>query len=153
MLAVVLMLASFAAQLLLTGAEQFVLHLWPKATGLLGWIGWSRAAPLVPLFVALYLVFYWLTPSKYRRGPSRQWPGAAFTTGWWALVTLGLPFALARLGGYDRTYGSLAGVVVALLFFYLVGFGLVIGAHLNAALAESPPTGLRGRSQEPGQEG
>ncbi len=149
--AVVLMLASFAAQLLLLGAEQFVLHLLPRAVGLVGWIGWSRLAPLGALFVALSLIFHWLTPSKYRRR-GRQWPGAAFTTAWWASVTLALPWALARLGGYDRTYGSLAGVVVALLFFYLVGFGLVIGAHLNAALAESPPTGLREPPRPPEQE-
>jgi membrane protein len=45
---------------------------------------------------------------------------------------------LSWLGGYDRTYGSLAGVIIALFFFWLVGFGLVIGAHLNAALAETP---------------
>jgi membrane protein len=55
---------------------------------------------------------------------------------WWVSMTAGLPFVLANLGGYDLTYGSLAGVVVMLLFFYLIGLGLVFGAHLNAALAE-----------------
>jgi membrane protein len=140
---VMLMLVSFALQLVLTGAEQVVVHLFPRATGLLGWIGWSRLAPLGALFVALYLIFFSLTPSKYRVSGCRKWPGAAFTTLWWALVTTGLPFTLAKLGGYDRTYGSLAGVVVALLFFYLVGFGLVVGAHLNAALAETPKPALR----------
>ena len=39
---------------------------------------------------------------------------------------------------YDATYGSLAGVMVVLFFFYLIGLGVVIGAELNAALAESP---------------
>ena len=151
-LSVMLMLVSFTVQLALTGAEQFVIHLLPRATGLLGWIGWSRLAPLVALFLALYLIFYSLTPSKYRTAGYRRWPGAAFTTLWWLLVTLALPFALAKLGGYDRTYGSLAGVIVALLFFYLVGFGLVIGAHLNAALAETPAAALRERPQSPGQE-
>lgn len=140
---VLLMLVSFALQLALTGAEQFVVHLLPRATGLIGWIGWSRLAPLAALFVALYLVFFSLTPSKYRVAGCRKWPGAAFTALWWLFVTMALPFALAKLGGYDRTYGSLAGVVVALLFFYLVGFGLVIGAHLNAALAEAPRAALR----------
>ena len=45
---------------------------------------------------------------------------------------------------YDVTYGSLAGSIVTLLFFWLVGLGLVIGAQLNAALAlveSSPPAG------------
>jgi membrane protein len=57
-------------------------------------------------------------------------------------MTALLPFVLAQLGGYDLTYGSLAGVVVMLLFFYLIGLGLVFGAHLNAALAEPPETAL-----------
>jgi membrane protein len=39
---------------------------------------------------------------------------------------------------YDLTYGSLAGIMIALFFFWLVGLGMVVGAELNAALAESP---------------
>jgi membrane protein len=39
---------------------------------------------------------------------------------------------------YDLTYGSLAGMMIALFFFYLVGLGMVVGAELNAALAETP---------------
>ena len=39
---------------------------------------------------------------------------------------------------YDLTYGSMAGVMIVLFFFYLIGLGVVIGAELNAALAESP---------------
>ena len=45
---------------------------------------------------------------------------------------------LALFGGYDLTYGSLAGVMVALIFFFLVGLGVVIGAEINAALADVP---------------
>ena len=49
----------------------------------------------------------------------------------WKIVAL-----LASLLSYDATYGSLAGVMVALFFFYLVGLGMVMGAELNAALVE-----------------
>ncbi len=63
-----------------------------------------------------------------------------------------LPRTLSLLGGYDRTYGSLAGVIVSLLFFWLVGFGLVIGAQLNAALADSVSESLKEREQ-PAAEG
>ena len=53
--------------------------------------------------------------------------------------------ACSRLfGGYSRTYGSLAGVMIALIFFFVVGLGVVIGAELNAALAESGATALKG---------
>ena len=145
--AVVLMLAAFSVQLLLTGAINILDRLVPGSDDITGWIGWSRLAPLAALFAALYLVFYSLTPSKYRWTKCPKWPGAAFTAGWWTAVTTILPGVLALLGGYGRTYGSLAGFVVALFFFWLVGFGLVIGAHLNAALAETPGGGVRGPDQ------
>jgi membrane protein len=141
--AVVLTLAAFSVQLALTGVQALVERLLPWSDELIGWIGWSRVAPLVTLFVALYLLFYSLTPSKYRLARSPKWPGAAFTAFWWVAMTAALPFALAALGGYDRTYGSLAGVIIALFFFWLVGFGLVIGAHLNAALAETQEDRVR----------
>ena len=45
---------------------------------------------------------------------------------------------LAASVNYDLTYGSLAGVIISLIFFFIVGLGVVIGAELNAALAETP---------------
>jgi len=140
---VVLVLLSFLVQGLLTAAEQFVYRLLPFAKDAAGWIGLSRLIPAAVMFGAMYLLFYSVTPSKYRRDSSRKWPGALFTTAWWIGMTAGLPFALAQFGGYDMTYGGLAGTVVMLLFFYLIGLGFVFGAHLNAALAEPAPAGLQ----------
>jgi membrane protein len=134
-ISVVLALSAFGAQLLLTAAEQFVTRLLPFADDIAVWIGLSRLAPLAMLTIAL---FYSLTPSKYRYSDCPKWPGALFTALWWMGITMALPVALASLGGYDLTYGSLAGVIIALIFFWFVGFGLVIGAELNAALAETP---------------
>ncbi len=109
-----------------------------------GWISASRLVPLLVLIAALYGLFYTLTPAKYRNAPCPKWPGAVFTALWWFAATTLLPLVLSWLGGYDRTYGSLAGVIIALFFFWLVGFGLVIGAHLNAALAETPEPTVKG---------
>lgn len=135
---VILALTAFSAQVLLTAAEQFIYRLVPFASDVGAWIRLSRLAPLAMLMVALYALFYTLTPSKYRYSACPKWPGAAFTAFWWIGATMLLPRVLASLGGYDLTYGGLAGVIIALVFFWLVGFGLVIGAHLNAALAETP---------------
>jgi membrane protein len=140
---VILALLSFLVQGILTAAEQFVYRLLPFARDAAGWIGISRAIPVAVMFGALYMLFYSVTPSKYRHSDSRKWPGALFTTIWWVSMTALLPVVLAQLGGYDLTYGSLAGVVVMLLFFYLIGLGIVFGAHLNAALAEPPEVGLQ----------
>ncbi len=139
---VILALLSFLVQGVLTAAEQFVYRLLPFAEDAAGWIGLSRAIPGLIMFGALYMLFYSVTPSKYRYSKCPKWPGALFTAVWWISMTALLPLMLSYLGGYDLTYGSLAGVVVALLFFYLIGLGLVFGAHLNAALAEPPEHGL-----------
>lgn len=144
---VILAMVSFLVQGILTAAEQFVYQLLPFAQNVAAWIGLSRFIPGVIMFGALYMLFYLVTPSKYRYAGSRKWPGALFTAVWWVSMTAGLPFVLRQLGGYDLTYGSLAGVVVMLLFFYLIGLGLVFGAHLNAALAEPTEPALEEPSQ------
>jgi membrane protein len=135
--AVVLMLLSFSMQVLIVGVEQFVTRVLPQEYRALGVVAISRGVSGLGLFVAIYMLFYSLTPSKYRRlKQCPKWPGALFTTLWWIAVTLALPPLLASLLSYDATYGSLAGVMVALFFFYLVGLGMVMGAELNAALVE-----------------
>ena len=65
-----------------------------------GLIGLARFIPGLIMFGALYMLFYSVTPSKYRYTDSRKWPGAAFTTIWWVSMTALLPVALAQLGGY-----------------------------------------------------
>ena len=135
--AVVLMLLSFSMQVLIVGIEQFVTRFLPEQYQAWGVVLISRGVSGAGLFLAIYMLFYSLTPSKYRRlKKCPKWPGALFTTSWWIGVTLALPPLLASLLSYDATYGSLAGVMVALFFFYLVGLGMVMGAELNAALVE-----------------
>lgn len=59
-----------------------------------------------------------------------------------------MPLILANMISYDLTYGSLAGVMLALMFFWVIGFGVVVGAHLNAALAEVPESELKEAATE-----
>ena len=139
---VIMALLSFLIQGILTAAEQFIYRLVPIAQDAAGWVGLSRLIPGFLMFGALYLLFYSVTPSRYRYSKCVKWPGALFTAVWWISATALLPIVLSSLGGYDLTYGSLAGVVIMLLFFYVIGLGLVFGAHLNAALAEPPETTL-----------
>jgi membrane protein len=141
--AVVLMLLAFASQVLLTGAETFVTAIIPKADGFIDWIGIGQLLPALALFAALYAIFYVLTPKRFRRPGFLIWPGALVTTLTWVGTTRGMPWALGLFGGYSLTYGSLAGVIVALLFFYIIGLGIVVGAHLNAALAKAKQRRLR----------
>jgi membrane protein len=141
--AVILMMLAFSAQVVMTAAEQFIYHVIPFAGRFAGWIQLSRLVPLFVAFVALYLLFWSLTPSRYRFSKCPKWPGALFTAVWWFGSLAVLPFILSKLSNYDATYGSLAGVIIALIFFWFVGLGIVIGAHLNAALAEPPVSTLK----------
>jgi len=103
------------------------------------WIGTLRLSRIVPalgLALSLFVLSYTLTPRDFRLPGCPKWPGALFTTIWWLGVAAALPVVLRSVFTYDLTYGSLAGSMVTLLFFWLVGLGLVIGAELNAALAQ-----------------
>ena len=149
---VVLALVSFLIQGVLAAAEQFIYRLLPWAQEIGSIVAVSRAIPAAIMFGALYLLYYSVTPSKYRYGQCRKWPGALLTTVWWIAATQLLPLVLGGLGGYDLTYGSLAGVVVMLLFFFIIGLGITTAAHLNAALAETRKPEVRERttSEVPG---
>ena len=141
--AVMLLMIAFAASAALTIAHQLIMHWFPLAQDVAATLGIYRLVPAATLFFTFYVLFYVLTPSRYRKG-SRKWPGALLITAWWLVTVELLPNALSLFGGYGRTYGSLAGVMIALIFFFVVGLGVVIGAELNAALAESGATALKG---------
>lgn len=134
--AVLLMMISFTAEIAFVGLGQFIDRLAPQLGAMIGDFGLSRYVPLLGLFVAIYMLFLALTPHKFRGKRYPKWPGALLTALWWVLTLWALPLALAYFFSYDLTYGSLAGVMVTLLFFYVVGLGLVMGAEYNAALAE-----------------
>ncbi len=136
--AVVLILIAITADFAI-GAAQAVIVAWlPQfETWLIG-LSLSRFVPAAAFFGSLWLLFISLTPGAYRAKRYPKWPGALLVTGWWLLVTTMLPKLLSNLFAYDLTYGSLAGVMIALFFFWLVGLGVVVGAEFNAALAECP---------------
>ena len=136
--AVVLLLASLVAQVLIGTAQEVIDAYMPRLADLISGLALSRVVPALGLFLSLYLLFYSLTPGIYRKRRYPKWPGALFTAAWWVAVTVALPGVLRGFFAYDLTYGSLAGIMIALFFFWLVGLGMVVGAELNAALAESP---------------
>ncbi len=140
---VFLILIAFAFSVFLSSAEQFVATNLPRGEEIAQIFSLLRFAPALILFGSLYLLFRYLTPKRYRGTGCRKWPGPAFVTIWWLATTALLPVVLSTLGGYDLTYGSLAGVIIALFFFFIIGLGVSVGAQLNAALAEPPEPTVR----------
>jgi membrane protein len=135
---------AFAVSAVLTLAHQLIIRWFPLAQDVASTLGIYRLVPAFTLFFTFYGLFYALTPSRYRKARCRKWPGALFITIWWLGTVELIAPVLGLFGGYTRTYGSLAGVMIALIFFFVVGLGVVIGAELNAALAESGATALKG---------
>lgn len=88
----------------------------------------------VAILLALYALYLALTPwGAYKR--VFRLPGALFAMLVWLLTASGFSAFLKSAPGFDVTYGGLAGVVVALLFLFVVSIGFIIGAELNAAYA------------------
>lgn len=134
--AVVLLMASLFAQVTIGAVQQVIDARLPQLGSLIETLRFSRIVPALGLGGSLWVLFVTLTPHSYRGKAFPKWPGALFTTIWWVTVTTALPIVLRSVFSYDLTYGSLAGTMVTLFFFWLVGLGLVIGAQLNAALAD-----------------
>ena len=146
--AVILLLIAFGLTLFLTSAQHFVVARLPFSEGLANTLGLYRIAPGLTLFATFYIIFLTLTPSRYRKIECRKWPGALLVTIWWLLTVELLPAAIGLFGGYALTYGSLAGVMVALLFFFVIGLGVVAGAELNAALTNPGDIAVAGEVYE-----
>jgi len=142
--AVLLLMIAFAASVILSSVHHVLVEWFPFAGGVATRLGIYRLVPAATLFFTFYTLFFALTPARYRKIGCRKWPGALFITAWWLVTVELLPVVLGLFGGYSLTYGSLAGVMITLLFFFVVGLGVVIGAELNAALAESGAAALKG---------
>lgn len=134
-------LIALSLQVLLAATETVLQKLFPFADFAFSFLTASRLVPTGFLFLALHFLFVALTPGRYRAARFPKWPGAAFTALWWYGTSLLLPVFLSHITSYSLTYGGLAGAMITLIFFFIIGLGVVIGAELNAALADFPEEG------------
>ena len=133
-----LLLLSLFAQVAIVAAEEVIAAWFPRLESIFTDLLFSRLVTAGVLYLSVFLLFMALTPEAYRGRLYPKWPGALLVTVWWVATTILLPIVLRAFFSYDLTYGSLAGVMITLFFFWLVGLGIVVGAELNAALAMSP---------------
>jgi membrane protein len=89
-------------------------------------------AAFVIAFTAIGGVFH-LAPDLKRE---YVWitPGAVIATALWLGVSVGMKWYVFQFGNYQKTYGAIGGVLVALLWFYFSGLALLLGAQLNATI-------------------
>lgn len=100
---------------------------------------WNVAKWPVMLFVVVFLValLYYATPNV--RQPRFRWIsiGALFAIVVWVLASLAFGLYVANFGSYNQTYGTLAGVVVLLLWLWLTNIALLLGAEVDAEIERS----------------
>ncbi|MCW2337555.1 membrane protein [Sphingobium sp. B2D3A] len=92
---------------------------------------WIFAGLLISLTFA---VFYRYAPD--RRAAKWRWlsVGSVLSTLLWVGITLGFGFYVANLTNYNATYGSLAAVVIFLMWLFLSAFAVLIGAEVNSEM-------------------
>lgn len=97
---------------------------------------WSIAKwPVLALIVVLIVaILYYATPNA--KQPKFRWIsiGALLAIIVLAIATLGFGFYVANFSHYDRTYGSLAGVIIFLLWIWIANLALLFGAEFDAEL-------------------
>jgi len=94
-------------------------------------VKWPVLVAFVVLVVAL---LYYATPNV--RQPRFRWLsiGAAVAILGWVLASVAFAFYVTTFGSYDKTYGSLAGAVVGLLWLWITNLALLFGAELDSEL-------------------
>jgi membrane protein len=93
------------------------------------------------LYLVVALLYRWL-PSRHL--PRREiLPGAAVTVALWLALASLFSLYLQNLGRFSVTYGSLGGVVLTLMFFYLSALIFIFGAEINSARRRAEAARLR----------
>ena len=90
---------------------------------------WVVAGALVSFTFAIFFRF-----APDRRAAKWRWLslGSVASTLLWVVVTLGFAFYVSNMSDYNATYGSLAAVVIFLMWLFLSAYAVLIGAEINA---------------------
>jgi membrane protein len=132
-LVMVILLALIAAALLLTG---------PIVDAVAGPIGLSDTAvtiwniakwpALAAAFVLMLAILYYASPNVKMRGFRWVTPGSLVALFVWLLASAAFAFYVASFGSYNKTYGTLAGLIVLLIWMWISNLAILFGHQLNA---------------------
>ena len=87
---------------------------------------------LALLVITIFSVLYYASPNVKLRGFRWVTPGSVVALVIWVIASAGFAFYVANFGSYDKTYGSLGGVVVLLVWMWITNVAILIGHELNA---------------------
>jgi membrane protein len=100
---------------------------------------WNIAKwPVMALAVLVILaILYYAAPNA--KLPGFKWisPGSVVALVVWIVASVGFAFYVANFGSYDKTYGTLGGVVTFLVWLWITNIAVLLGAEFNAELERS----------------
>jgi membrane protein len=130
-----LLLALVLVALVITGplaeAVGGVIGLGDAAVTVWSWAKWPFLVAVVALMLAM---LYYVAPNV--RHPGFRWvsPGAVVAVVLWLVASLAFGLYVANFGSYNKTYGSLGGAVVFLLWLWISNLAVLLGAEFDAEL-------------------
>jgi membrane protein len=110
------------------------------------------------LFVTMVSLLYYASPNVKLRGFRWVTPGSVLALVVWVLVSAAFAFYVANFGSYDKTYGTLGGLVILLIWVWITNLAILFGHQLNAErersreIAEGVPRAEREIQLEPRSE-
>jgi membrane protein len=132
-LTMIVMMALLAVGLVLTG---------PVVEAVAGPIGIGETAVevwnvakwpvMAAIFVTMVSVLYYAAPNAKVRGFRWVTPGSVVAIAVWAVASAGFAFYVANFGSYNKTYGTLGGLIALLVWFWLTNLAILFGHELNA---------------------
>ncbi|MFG3102059.1 YihY/virulence factor BrkB family protein [Streptomyces sp. NPDC048182] len=98
---------------------------------------WSIAKwpVLVVLVTSMIALLYWATPNARVKGFKWISPGSVLALLIWMAASAGFAFYVANFGSYNKTYGTLAGVIVFLVWLWVTNLAILLGLEFDAELA------------------
>jgi membrane protein len=118
----------------LAGAVGNVIGLGNTAVTVWNWAKWPV---MVVVMLSMLAVLYYAAPNV--RQPGFRWisPGSVVAIVAWAIASLLFGLYVSQFGSYNKTYGTLGGVIVFLVWLWISNLALLFGIEFNAELERS----------------
>jgi YihY family inner membrane protein len=93
--------------------------------------------PVLLLLVSfMFALLYWASPNA-KQGFRWVTPGGILAVVVWVVASVAFALYVANFSSYNKTYGSLAGVIIFLVWLWISNIAILLGAELNAELERS----------------
>jgi len=89
------------------------------------------------VFLLMLSILYYASPNAKLRGFRWITPGSLVAIMVWIVASALFGFYVSNFGSYDKTYGTLGGLIVLLLWFWISNLAILFGHQLNAELERS----------------